>query len=103
MSKQFTVARRNTEAIPFTIEGDETAYTFTPPKRSLMVMPILDGSGQDTAAIKVLFDWVGAGLPKRQVDKLKSRLRDPKDDFDVDGLEEIAQWLIEEVSARPTS
>lgn len=98
----FTSAKRAREKITFDLDGVE--YTFTPPKDSIMVMPILGDGDTETGAMRGLFDWLGAGLPKDQEERLIGRLRDPEDDLDIDTLTEIIKGLQEAVSGgRPTT
>lgn len=98
----FTTAKRAREAIPFTLDGEE--YQFTPPKDSIMVMPLLDGGDAETGAMRGLFDWLGAGLPQEQTDRIITRLKDPEDDLDIDTLTEVIKGLQEAVSGgRPTT
>lgn len=105
--KDFKVARRRGEPIPFTLEGDDTIYQFTPPKQASMLFGVMDaeeaGEGGDMIQVKVTFDWLGEGLSEEHNDKLISRLRDPKDDLDMDALGDVITWLMEEGTGRPTT
>lgn len=94
----FTTAKRRVKPIVFELDGDE--YSFKPPKTAGVALATLDGD--DTTATKAVFDWLGAGLSDEQHDLLIGRLKDPKDDLDLDTLSEIVKALIEQVSGRPT-
>lgn len=102
MSLEFTTAKRRTEPIKFTLDGDE--YTFVPPKTASMLLPVLDveSNDRDSAYVKAALDWLENGLPTEQAAKLESRLRDPEDDLDIDTLDSIIQKLAEEAAGRPT-
>ena len=96
-SMEFTTAKRRVEPITFKIDGEE--FSFAPPKTAPAMFAMFDGSPE----AKVTFDWLGDGLPEEQNDRLIARLKDPKDDFDVQNLEVIVKWLMEKVSGRPTT
>lgn len=96
MSKKFKTAAKARTAIEF--ELDEVSYTFTPPKSAAMVMPLLDGGAGDAVVVKAGLDWLRDGLADGQYEALVSRLKDPKDDYDLPDLEELLEWLVEEVA-----
>lgn len=108
-----------TEAVPATdstpeqaarpeVRGkDDHVYTFNPPKNAVMMMPIMEPS-KDTAEgnlalTRATFDWLGAGLSEADNDRIKKRLRDAKDDLDVDDLGKVVEALSSRVSGRPTT
>ena len=95
MSK-FTTAAKARTAIEF--ELDEVKFTFTPPKQAAMIMPVLEGSGGDVAMVKAGLDWLRDGLADDQYAVITSRLKDPKDDFDLEDFEAIIEWLVEQVA-----
>lgn len=98
----FQTAKRRKEPIPFTLDGEE--YEFTPQKNSILVFPSLtDGEKDGTEELRGIFDWIGAGLPDDQEQRLIARLRDPEDDLDIDMLHNVAVSLLEEISGRPTT
>lgn len=108
----FQVAIKRHEPIPFRLSvvdedgeptGEVEEYEFTPQKNSLMVMPMLDGDGGENETIKAVFDWLGAGLPEEQSDRLKDRLRDPADPLDLDTLGNVIESLVEATGGRPTT
>lgn len=105
--QQFKVAARRTEPIPFTIEGDDHVYQFVPPKRAAMVLDAVGVNASDDDAvanvIRQQFDWLGDGLGEEQAARIETRLRDPNDDLDVDVLQELLKWLLEQASGRPTT
>lgn len=96
MSKEFTTAIKRRKPIPFTLDGTE--YEFTPPKQAGMVLDFLENGDE----IGALFDWVNQGLGEDQATAIEMRLKDPDDDFDIVELTEVARWLVEESSGRPT-
>lgn len=129
---EFEVAKRRTKPITFAlggdnallekaIEADEEAgvegkaevrgrdnheYTFTPPKSALMLMPVIDGSsdGDGLAVTKATFDWLGDGLSLEDQKRINDRLKDNKDDLDIDTVSEVIKALSERASGgRPTT
>lgn len=97
----FQTAKRRKEPIPFTLDGEE--YEFTPQKNSVLVMPSMSDDKDGTEELRGIFDWLGAGLPDEQEQRLIERLKDPEDDLDLDMLSEIVSGLIEEIGGRPTT
>lgn len=99
----YATAKRKDKPIEFSIDGED--YTFTPPKTASMVMPVIeqdDADGMEIMAVKVQFDWLEQGLPEDQAQRLKDRLKDPKDDFDTKDAEKILEWIMKQVNGRPT-
>lgn len=96
MTKEFTTATKRRKPIEFALDG--TNYQFTPPKQATLVLDFL-GSGDEVGA---LFDWVNEGLGEEQAAAIEDRLKDPDDDFDIKELTDIARWLVEESTGRPT-
>lgn len=96
-SMEFTTAKRRAKKITFILDGED--FEFAAPKTAPAMLAMFDG----TPEAKATFDWLGEGLPEDQTERLIARLKDPKDDFDVDNLEVIVKWLMEQVSGRPTT
>lgn len=107
MTKDFETQPRDTTPIPFTLDGE--TYTFRPPKMISLILPVLgtdlsDPSTQQAQEMMTAqMDWLEAGLDEDEATRIAARLRDPKDDFDLDDLVNIVQWLVESVSKRPTT
>ena len=126
---EFAVAKRRTKPITFTlggemrispaVEADEEAgveaqpevrgeddheYSFTPPKSALMLMPILDGGdiSDGMGMTKATLNWLGEGLTEEENQRILARLKDNKDDLDVDNLTDVIKALSEKVGGRPT-
>lgn len=96
MSKKFTTAAKARTAIEF--ELDEVMFKFTPPKSAASVMPLLEESGDEMSLVRAGFDWLKDGLADDQYAILVNRMKDPADDFDLPDLEEIIEYLMEQVS-----
>lgn len=96
MSKKFKTAAKARTAIEFDL--DEVSYKFIPPKSAAMIMPMLDGDGGDMAVVQAGLGWLKDGLSDEQYATLTGRLRDPKDDFDLDDLQEIVEYLVEQAA-----
>jgi hypothetical protein len=88
---------------------DDHVYNFDPPKSAVMLMPILEvdtSNGTGSVGVdmtKATFDWLGQGLSTEDRERVIARLRDPKDDLDVDNLSSVVQGLSARVAGRPTS
>ena len=125
---EFTVGKRRTKPITFhlggerlvsvAVEEDEEAgieakpevraeddheYSFKPPKTALMLMPILDGSDEGGMGMtKATLNWLGEGLTEDENQRILKRLKDPKDDLDLEHLTDVIKALSERVAGRPT-
>lgn len=95
MSK-FTTAAKARTAVEF--ELDEVKFTFTPPKQAAMIMPILENGTNEYAVIEAGLNWFRDGLPEDQHAIIVARLKDPKDDFDLEDFQDIIEWLVGQVS-----
>lgn len=98
----YTTPKRKPKVIEFTLDGED--YHFTPPKDAEMVMPVLEATGDEAiAATRAAFDWLGKGLAEGEEERLRERLKDPNDDFDVPDLENTLRWVQKQVTGgRPT-
>lgn len=99
----YSVSKRNTKPIEFDIGGEE--YHFTPPKTASMVLPVIEQDDVDEMSLMSLkqqYDWLEAGLPEEEAERLKARLLDPKDDLDTSDLDKISEWIMKQVNGRPT-
>lgn len=98
------VKRSRIKAISFTIDGE--AFSFKPPKTAALVLPILSINFDDLedpknlTAIKERYDWLSAGLSDEQAARVEEKLRDPKDDFDLDDLNAVIDGLVTAAAAR---
>lgn len=83
---------------------DDYEYVFTPPKNAVMLMPVLEVNDSDLelGLTKSTFNWLGGGLSEEARSRVIARLKDPKDDLDIDTLSEVVTKLQEIVTARPT-
>lgn len=95
MTKKFTTAAKARTAIEF--ELDEVEYKFTPPKSAAMIMPIMEGGDNEMAVVRAGLDWLKQGLHEDQYAILVSRLKDPKDDYDLEDFQDLVEWLVETV------
>lgn len=98
----FKVAPRRTEAITFDLQGNDREYSFVPPKQADMVLPML-GAENDLMAAKAAFEWLDSGLSEEDRAHISARLKDPKDDLDIDTIEEVVTALVEKAGGRPTT
>lgn len=101
--KSFKTEKRKVETYEFELDGEK--FRFTPNKTASFMLPILeedDSSKMEMIATKGQFDWLHNGLTKAQSKKIIDRLKDPKDDLDVDLLLDIIDWLQDEVSGKAT-
>lgn len=114
MSKSFTLAAAEAngsldDALPFTMEGDETQlYAYAPTEGQLvLLLGVVDLSPDDTSeggtvandVMSVFFECMEESTALH----LRKRLRSRADRFGLQDIMNIIQWLVEEASARPTS
>lgn len=97
MPKKFTTSAKARTAIDFEI--DEVPFKFTPPKSAAMIMPVLDGGGDDMSFIRAGLDWIKEGLEDDKYALLVDRLKDPKDDYDIEEFQDLIEWLVEMAAA----
>lgn len=96
------------EEVPEVRGKDDRVYKFNPPKSAVMLMPILEvdnGNGTGNVGVdmtKATFEWLGQGLSEEDRNRVINRLRDPKDDLDVEHLSNVVQGLSARVAGRPT-
>lgn len=95
MPKKFTTAAKARTAIEF--ELDEVLFTFKPPKTAAMVLPVLEGGADEVSVVKAGLDWLKEGLDEGQYAAIVARLKDPKDDYDLDEFQDLIEWLVEQV------
>lgn len=110
---EFKVAKRRTAPITFTLgvapgqkvtQQGSHVYSFTPPKSAVMMMPVLDvDEPTDIGMTKATFNWLSEGLSEEDSDRIMARLRDKKDDLDIDTLADVIQGLSEQIAARPST
>lgn len=103
--KSFETKVREKQVIEFDLDGE--MFRFTPPKRAQLIASVvgsvgLDKSTSDSDSVKDLLNWIGEGLSDEQGERLLDRLNDPKDDFDLDQVNEIARYLLGQTANRPT-
>ena len=103
--KEFTTSQRDRPTVEFVLDGE--TFTFEAPKRAELIMSVvstvgLNKASTDTDSVRDLLNWLGEGLGEEQAEKIISRLQDPKDDFDLDQVNEIARYLLGQTSNRPT-
>jgi hypothetical protein len=96
----FTTAKRRTEPITFELDGREISYT--PQKLAGSILPMLDEDATEADSLRAEVDWFENGLSADDAQWIEDRLRDPEDDFDMDGLSAIIKALFRQVNGRPT-
>lgn len=111
------------EEIHFEIHGEH--FVFQPPKQAALMLAMVEGASDkgpmaSFMPIGSMFAWLSYGLSKEhegtrkksgheeyvegcQSCRLHDRLLDPEDDLDIDQVTEIINWLLGEVSGRPTT
>jgi hypothetical protein len=99
---KFGVAKRRTEPVTFELEGSDREYVFTPPKQAGMVLPMFEAI-TDIDEAKPAFEWLDEGLSEEDREHIYARLKDPKDDLDIENIGEVVSGLVEFVSNRPTT
>lgn len=109
--------------IKFQLDGEE--FVFTPPKQSALLLAMVEGAGDkgtlaNFVPIGSMFSWLAAGLDKThegsrkkpghdnyvegcQACRIHERLVDLDDDLDIEQVTEVINWLLAEVTGRPTT
>lgn len=90
------------------ITADDHDYVFTPPKRAVASLPIIEQieAGEMMTQIELMrseFNWLGAGLSDEDNARIRARLIDPDDDLDIDDLSELMKLLQGKLAGRPTT
>jgi hypothetical protein len=107
--KSFTTAARNNTddgvlGEPVDVEVDGRTVTFLPPTTGQIAVTLAGSSEMATdselAAAQINFFF--SLLEKRDATWFRRRLFDRSDDFDIETIGEIVEYLMEQWSARPT-
>ena len=99
----FDVPVRDKNPLRFTLKGKSHVLVFQPPKQAVMVLPMLDAK-EDIEAAKAAFEWLDDGLSEDDQKHIEDRLRDEKDDLDIDTITEVVKGLVAKISGgRPTT
>lgn len=109
MSKEFSLAvgraseKTPDDAMPFRVEGsDAQLYAYPPTEGQLaLIMGTLAGGSLVDRAASVL-DIFWSLLDEDTEVELRRRLRDRNDPFTIQDVLNIMDWVIEEVTGRPT-
>ena len=98
MSERSFSSRRN-EAFTFDVDGEEFTAVGRAPAG-----PLLDvAAARDTETrVRTMMDFLDAVLVPDSAERFARRLRDPVDPIDATTLMEVAEYLIERYSRRPT-
>lgn len=89
--------RAAAEPIEFTLDGE--VFVFTPPKRTALFLAADESSSEQ---LRVQLNWLSAGLPEDQAERIKSRLMDFDDPLEIGTVHQVIQALFEEAAGRPT-
>lgn len=109
--KSFTTSARSAQdeaedaglptTVPFELDG--TTFHAHRPKTSIfLMMAASGGSGRIGESMLEAVKFIDACLPPDERDIIADRLRDPDDDFDIDDLSAIFEYLVTQFSGRPT-
>lgn len=86
------------------IHRSDTFHATQPTDERLFLIAALaadeDSSGSSEAA--AVMDMLRDALPAKEYRTLRSRLVDPEDDVDLDMIQDVMVWLMEEWTAFPT-
>lgn len=95
---EFTTAKRRDKKIKFKLDGEP--YVFTAPKQAPAFLSVVEGRATDSGAS---INWFWEGMGEEQAAKIRARLNDPEDDYDMPNLDTLMRWLAEQVGGRPTT
>jgi hypothetical protein len=108
MSKSFALAVAEAngaveDALPFQMEGDDTQlYAYPPGEGQLVLLMGLTGNQNPVALASTVLDVFWELMTEDTARVLKRRLNDRSDPFGIQDVMHIIEWLIEEVTGRPT-
>lgn len=105
MSKQFETKPKEKKIVEFDI--DDRHIVFEVPKKSGLIASVvnsvgLDSRNLDTDSTRDLLNWLGDGMTEEDGEWILSRLKDPKDEYDLEDINEIAKYILGQTSNRPT-
>lgn len=101
MGKQFKTATKKKTTIEFDLDDD--TYHFTAPKFAGTFLAIANsGSDDQLTQGRAVLNWLSTGLPEEENALLIARLTDPHDDLDFDDLQPVFEYLMQQVTGRPT-
>lgn len=98
MALSYNTPKRNRKDVTLTFELDGETYTARKPKDALSAMVVAASSDQASTAdiMFATFSWIDAALTETDYARLKARLKDYDDDFEVEDLLEIAVDVIQQ-------
>lgn len=101
----FTSAPREVTRTLFRIDGED--FYAVKPKAGVLMGLMLDGQaaegGDEMAQVRIIEAFIDTTLEPDSGDRIRARLEDPDDDFDVDTLAEVITALQGAWGRRPTT
>ena len=100
-TKAFKTKAKHGQVLDFKLDDD--LFNFTPPKFAITLLAVVNAGTEDPIAqVRAILNWLSDGLPEEQNARLIARLTDPEDDLDFPDLEGVFEYLMEQVTGRPT-
>lgn len=94
--KQFTTEKKTSDDRPVeTFELDGTTLSARKPKTFAYLGLIAANDGEGAAAAQGALTFMEESLIPESREHLLKRLKDPDDDFDIDDLVEILNWVVD--------
>lgn len=103
--KSFEVAAKakpDDEGIPFDVEGFDMVAYQPDEAQFAMLMAFVGRGSSDADRVAGLINFLIAILDPKGADYLQRRLLDRKDDYGIEDVENLMEWLTEEWSGNPT-
>jgi len=87
--------------LPFLLDGED--YVMRPPKNSQMayIMAAQASGRTDADRVAAMLDFLEATLVEPGRERLRTRMLDSDDPLDLDVVEQIIEWAMQEWSGRP--
>lgn len=107
--REFTTAAREHAAaaidgagpLQFTLDGEE--FVINPPTPGQVAIIMAEQSGDTGRQIASVIDFLDAILDEAGKRRFRDRLLDRDDPFDLEQVQEIIEWAMDEWSSRPTT
>lgn len=90
---------------PLNVELVGVNYLITPPKAALAIEMAKDIRGAKSKkpdeVMDTLYEWLSMCMTPDEVDALRVRLKDPKDDLDIQHVTELLTAVMERITSNP--
>jgi len=90
---------------PLNVELVGVDYVITPPKAALAIEMAKDIRGAKSKkpdeVMDTLYEWLSMCMDEKELASIKARLKDPKDDLDIQHVTELLTAVMERITNNP--